>query len=69
MKLKVLGSGSSGNCYILENDTEALIIEVGVPFKDVKVALNFDIKKIKAVIVTHEHGDHRRYWYEYVRVF
>lgn len=67
MKLKVLGSGSSGNCYILENDTEALIIEAGVPFKDVKVALDFNIRKIKAVIISHEHGDHRKYWYEYVR--
>ena len=27
MVLKVLNSGSSGNCYILESDTEALIIE------------------------------------------
>lgn len=46
---------------------QALIIEAGVPFKDVKVALDFNIRKIKAVIITHEHGDHRRYWYEYVR--
>lgn len=67
MYLKVLGSGSSGNCYILENETEALIIEAGVPFKEVKIALNFNIKKIKAVIISHEHGDHRKYWYEYVR--
>ena len=67
MKLKVLGSGSSGNCYILENENEALIIEADVPFKDVKVALDFNVKKIRAVIISHEHGDHRKYWYEYVR--
>ena len=36
MKLRVLGSGSSGNCYILENEAEALIIEAGVPFMEVK---------------------------------
>lgn len=36
MKLKVLGSGSSGNCYILESETEALIIEVGLPFMNRK---------------------------------
>lgn len=67
MKLKILGSGSSGNCYILENDVEALIIEAGVPFMEVKKSLNFNIRKIKAIIITHEHGDHRKYWYEYVR--
>ena len=67
MKLKVLGSGSSGNCYILENDNEALIIEAGLPFMEVKKALNFNIMKIKAVIITHLHSDHHFYWFQYVR--
>ena len=65
MKLKVLGSGSSGNCYILENDKEALIIEAGVPFMEVKKALNFNIMKIKAMLVSHTHGDHAKYIPEY----
>lgn len=34
---------------------------------EVKKALDFNIRKIKAVIISHEHGDHRKYWYEYVR--
>ena len=34
---------------------------------EVKKALDFNIRKIRAVIITHEHGDHRRYWFEYVR--
>lgn len=58
MKLKVLGSGSSGNCYILESDTEALIIEAGVPLKEVKIALGFNVKKIVGVIAGHCHKDH-----------
>lgn len=67
MKLKVLGSGSSGNCYILENDNEALIIEAGLPFMEAKKALNFNIMKIKAVLITHLHSDHHFYWFQYVR--
>ncbi len=67
MVLKVLGSGSSGNCYILESDTEALIIEAGLHFMEVKKALNFNVRKIKAVIITHIHSDHHFYWYEYAR--
>ena len=66
MRLKCLGSGSSGNCYILENETEALVIEAGLPLKEVKRALGFNVKKIKAVIISHIHGDHRKYWHEYV---
>lgn len=65
MELKVLGSGSSGNCYILENDTEALIIEAGLPFKEVKKALDFDIRKIAGVVVSHCHLDHAKYIAEY----
>lgn len=67
MKLTVLGSSSAGNCYLLHNDEEALIIEAGISFLEVKKTLNFNVMKIKAVLITHEHGDHRKYWFEYVR--
>lgn len=65
MILKVLGSGSSGNCYILENASEALIIEAGVRSMDVKKALDFNIRKIVGVVVSHEHKDHSKYAGEY----
>lgn len=66
MELKVLGSSSSGNCYLLEDDTTALIIECGVSFKVVKQALGFDTRKIAGVLVSHEHGDHSKYAKEYL---
>lgn len=65
MKLKCLGSGSSGNCYLLENAKEALVIEAGGSFKEVKRALNFNISKIVGVIVSHSHGDHVSRVHEY----
>ena len=65
MKLKVLGSSSAGNCYILENNTEALVIEAGVSLREAKIALDFNIKKIAGVIVSHCHGDHAKYISEY----
>ena len=58
MKLKVLGSSSHGNCYILENDSEALILEAGVKFAEVQRAVNFNIGKIVGCLITHEHKDH-----------
>lgn len=58
MLLKVLGSSSSGNCYLLFNENECLIIEAGIKFKEVQKALNFEISKIVGCIITHEHGDH-----------
>ena len=61
MMLKVLGSSSQGNCYILENESEALILEAGIKFQDVKKALNWNIAKVKGCLVTHRHGDHSKY--------
>jgi len=42
MLLKVLGSSSKGNCFILENEEESLIIECGIPFLEIKKGLGFN---------------------------
>lgn len=60
MKLKIIGTGSTGNSYILHNNTEALLIECGVTVRKIKEALNFDFSKVVGCIVTHEHGDHNK---------
>lgn len=61
MELKVLGSSSSGNCYILDNGNEALILEAGVAFAKVKKALGFNIRKVAGCLITHQHNDHAKY--------
>jgi phosphoribosyl 1,2-cyclic phosphodiesterase len=66
MKLKVLGSSSHGNCYILENDSEALVLEAGVKFAEVQRALNFNTSKIAGCLITHEHKDHAGYINEFL---
>lgn len=68
MKLKVLGSNSLGNCYILENKDEALIIEAGIKLPKVKAAMNYNIKKIVGCLVSHEHGDHAGFYTEYLKI-
>jgi phosphoribosyl 1,2-cyclic phosphodiesterase len=60
MNLKVIGTGSKGNAYLLENEEEALLIECGVNIKAIKQAVNFNLRKIVGCIVTHEHGDHAK---------
>lgn len=61
MKLKCLGSSSSGNCYLLEAEKETLIIEAGIPFIDVKKALNFNLRKVAGCLISHRHNDHAKY--------
>ena len=66
MKLICLGSSSKGNCYILKDDYSAIIIEAGVPFYEVSKALEFDLTRIKGLLLTHSHGDHNKYIKEYI---
>lgn len=68
LKLTVVGSSSAGNCYLLENQNECLIIEAGVSLMEVKKALNFNIKKIVGVIASHVHLDHSKYISEFERI-
>ncbi len=60
MRLKVIGTGSQGNAYLLYNEQEALLIECGVGIKDIKVALDFNLTKLVGCIMTHEHQDHSK---------
>lgn len=61
MQLTVINSNSSGNAYILETTSgEALLIECGVNFSQIKQALAFNLKKVVGCLVTHEHGDHAK---------
>lgn len=56
-----LNSGSNGNCYYVGNETEAVLIDVGISCREIekrmkRLALN--LQKVKAVFVSHEHTDH-----------
>jgi len=67
MQLKVLGSSSAGNCYLLDGKTECLVLEAGLPFKDVKKALDFNVNKIVGVVASHSHKDHFGYAEDYLK--
>ncbi len=61
--ITTVGSGSSGNCYIIESayngdSRDRLILEAGMPFDAVQKALKFDLKDISGCCLSHEHGDH-----------
>ena len=66
MRLNVLGSDSNGNCYVLQTDKEALIIEAGVRFSEVKKILKWQLSKVVGAVITHEHNDHAKYIRDFV---
>ena len=65
--LKVVGTGSGGNCYLLTVNGQTLVIEAGVNFTKVKKALNFDLSGVVGVLISHEHGDHADFVKDFVK--
>lgn len=61
MRLKCLGSSSAGNCYLLTSESgETLILDCGIPIKEIKKGLNWNIKDVVGVLCTHKHLDHSK---------
>lgn len=57
-EIKIIGSSSSGNSYLLSTTNECLMLECGVRYKSIFAALDFKIKNIVGCLVSHEHKDH-----------
>ena len=56
-----LNSGSNGNCYYVGNSTDAILIDVGISCRETEKRmkkLGLNMKTVKAIFVSHEHGDH-----------
>lgn len=60
LTLKCLASGSTGNCYVLDAGGEKLLIDCGIPIKQIKIGLEFDISSVQGCIVSHHHQDHAK---------
>jgi phosphoribosyl 1,2-cyclic phosphodiesterase len=56
-----LNSGSNGNCYYVGSEDEGILIDGGISCRETEKRLKrigLSIKKIKAIFISHEHGDH-----------
>ncbi|MGI8582136.1 MAG: MBL fold metallo-hydrolase [Chitinophagaceae bacterium] len=56
-----LNSGSNGNCYYVGNETEAILVDAGIPCIEIEKRmkrLGLSMYKLRAVFISHEHTDH-----------
>lgn len=63
MKFFSLASGSSGNCFLIDNGKQRILIDVGISYNKIKEkleSLNYKIEDIDYILITHEHVDHIR---------
>ncbi|MCP4204452.1 MAG: MBL fold metallo-hydrolase [bacterium] len=63
MRFCVLGSGSAGNCVLVESGDESILVDAGFSCREIErrlQAVGASPDRFAAVILTHEHGDHSR---------
>lgn len=57
MKIKILGSGSKGNCVVVtDNTNNQILLDCGIPFMN--ILLEISILNVDLLLLSHEHKDH-----------
>lgn len=57
-KIKVIATGSKGNCYLISVGDESLLLECGITWKEILKGVDFNIRDIKGCLISHSHKDH-----------
>lgn len=61
MRFAVLGSGSKGNCLVIDGGGVVVVVDAGFSPREIRARmrhLELDVTDIDALLVTHGHGDH-----------
>lgn len=59
LDIKVIASGSSGNCYLINDGASRLLLDCGIPYKDIVRGCSYNMD-ICACLVSHTHSDHAK---------
>jgi len=60
IEITALASGSTGNCYRVTDGSSPLLLECGLPWKQIQRGLDFRTSELAGCLVSHEHGDHSK---------
>lgn len=58
IEIQTLATGSKGNAYIITDGVTKLLLECGIPFKNIQKAMNYQTDDIHGCLISHEHMDH-----------
>lgn len=60
MIIKVLASGSKGNSYYISDGESALLLDAGIPLKQIRIGIGFKLSAVSGAFITHRHNDHSK---------
>ena len=63
LEVTILGSGSAGNCTLIETERTAILVDAGLSSRQINhrlASLGRTADDVDAVLLTHEHSDHTR---------
>jgi phosphoribosyl 1,2-cyclic phosphodiesterase len=63
LRIAVLGSGSGGNCVVVDSGGRRLLLDAGFSCREIERrlrTLGIEPASLDGVVLTHEHGDHAR---------
>lgn len=60
MDIRILASGSTGNCYLISDGAASLLLDAGISIKRIRAGCDFRLTQVSGCLVTHCHGDHSK---------
>ena len=60
VEIRVLASSSAGNAYVVSDGRTPLLIECGLPFRQLRERLGYSVTSLAGCLLSHEHADHAR---------
>ena len=68
MQIEVLGSSSAGNAYLISDNTTSILLECGLPIRDMQIKSDFRIAKVDACLISHFHTDHSKAIHDILKI-
>ena len=60
VEIRVLASSSAGNAYLVSDGRTPLLLECGLPFRQLRERLGYGVTSLAGCLLSHEHADHAR---------
>jgi len=67
MDIKILASGSTGNAYLISDPSTKILIECGIPIRQINKGIDFDLASIDGCLISHSHKDHCKAYKDILR--